>query len=82
MQPLPIALNQIPPHLRPPSPHSRPGRAYLILYGSGSAGLGVRREKTGRFAIRLGKILEVKNYSSAPAALVGEQLAVPDAGSR
>lgn len=31
--------------------------------------LGLRREKTGRFAIRLGKVLEVKNYSSAPAAL-------------
>lgn len=31
--------------------------------------LGVRQEKTGRFAIRLGKILEVKNYSIAPAVL-------------
>ncbi len=31
--------------------------------------LGVRREKTSRFAIRLGKIMEVKNYNSAPAAL-------------
>lgn len=55
------------------------GRAYTeIVFRNGYATdapimrvecLGVRQEKTGRFAIRLGKILEVRNYSIAPAAL-------------
>ncbi len=52
------------------------GRAYTeIVFRNGYATdapimrvecLGVRQEKTGRFAIRLGKILEVRNYSIAP----------------